>query len=190
MRTREQSPITTVGVVGKAAPARPVLVPGPAHMPVPVRRGRRLRATIGFAVVCALMAGCEGAWWPHSGASSCGLPAWVRVGGRVMGVGSCAGSFLLPARKVTLTVGQTIDVHMAQELGGTSGSTLVPVSPLPQVGGSAVLKRVAVSADKATATYQGDRPGRLTLVSPGRCILDHEKARDCPIVEVTVTAQS
>jgi hypothetical protein len=48
-----------------------------------------------------------------------------------MGVGNCAATLLVPAMKVTLDVGQRIDVHMTEEGTGPHGNRMVPAIPLP-----------------------------------------------------------
>jgi hypothetical protein len=97
-----------------------------------------------------------------------------------MGVGTCSGQLSIPGLKVTLPVGQRIDVHM------TAGA--VPHSSLP-----AVLAPGAVSQDGATQTYRADRPGQAVLVSGARgcLILRHRQAREvttrtCPVATVSV----
>lgn len=143
-----------------------------------------------LVVICALVAGCDSTpWWKQTGASACGSPALVRVAGRVMSVGSCAGSFWLPAKKVRLHVGEAIDIHVTEEPAGASGNRLIPVFPLPHSLDSSVLKRTATSADRATATYSAEHPGEAMLVSRASCMgpgLNGKPRDNCPVVNVTV----
>jgi hypothetical protein len=145
---------------------------------------------VSAVLACVLMAGGgTGSWWKQTGTTTCGLPALVRVAGHVMPVGNCAGSFWVPAEKVTLHVGEVIDVHMTQEPAGASASRLVPAYPLPHGLGSAVLKRIATSPDKATATYKAQHPGHVTLLTRASCLGPglNAKVRDnCPVLSVTV----
>jgi len=46
------------------------------------------------------------------------------VAGQVTWLGSCDASFVIPAAKVTVHVGQHIDVHMLEESVGYSGNRL------------------------------------------------------------------
>jgi len=99
---------------------------------------------------------------------------------------------LVPAMKVTVHVGQTIDVHMTEEGAGPHGNRLVPGTPLPQSSRQSVLKRGAISANRATGTYDAVRSGSAALPpSPLFCLHDrHHRDREttasCPVIEVTV----
>ena len=145
---------------------------------------------LSLALLCLLVAGCGGShpWWYESGATSCGPPALLHAAGKVSLLGSCAGSFWSPAGKVTLNVGDTIDIHITQEGGGPSGSSPVPVPPaqLPAVSGSSAVKRTAARSDQATTTFLAEHPGQATLIIPGRCLLDGHQRTACPILNVTV----
>jgi hypothetical protein len=50
-------------------------------------------------------------WWKQSGVN-CELPAMVRVGSQVVGVGARAGMLLVPPESVWLRVGRQIEVHV------------------------------------------------------------------------------
>lgn len=127
------------------------------------------------------------AWWARTGVSTCVHPAMVRVAGRVVGVGNCAGLFLQPAEKVTMHVGEEIDVHMVQEPAGTSATSLVPVYPLPRSSDPAVLSHVTTSADRTTGTYRAISAGHAVLISEAACVEDQWQVRgNCPVVQVTV----
>jgi hypothetical protein len=145
---------------------------------------------VSVVLACVLMAGCGSApWWKQTGTSACVSPALVRVAGHVMPVGNCAGSFWVPAEKVTLHVGEAIDIHMAEGPAGASASRLVPVNPLPHSVGSAVLKRIATSPDKATATYKAQHPGHVMLITRASCLgpgLNGKVRDNCPVLSVTV----
>ena len=129
-------------------------------------------------------------WWSQSG--SCAFPAVVRVPGRVMNVGTCTGFLEIPAPRVTLDVGQQIDVRMTEEGAGPSGKRLVPMFPLPRSSRPSVVTPGAISADRATGTYRAVRPGHAVLMSrAGACVVtrhrESQKATgSCPVVEVTV----
>jgi hypothetical protein len=146
---------------------------------------------VSAVLACVLMAGCgSGSWWKQTGTTTCGSPALVRVAGHVMPVGNCAGSFWVPAEKVTLHVGEAIDIHMAEGQAGASATRLVPVDPLPHSLGSAVLKRIATSPDKATATYKAQHPGHVMLLTRASCLgpgLNGKVRDNCPVLSVTVT---
>jgi hypothetical protein len=87
----------------------------------------RFASTGVVLVAAALLVSCTGAparapvggrgtpattrpWWP-AGITTCGAAALVRAHGRVLGVGNCEGQLEIPALKVTLKVGQRIDVR-------------------------------------------------------------------------------
>jgi hypothetical protein len=96
-----------------------------------------------------------------------------------MGVGTCGQGLSKPPQKVTLIVGQRIDVHMFEGA--------VPHSSHPLV-----LAPGAVSRDRATQTYRAASPGHAVLVSGAvRCLMishpqTKQTARTCPVVAVTV----
>jgi hypothetical protein len=155
------------------------------------RRGHTMKrvSTLSLVIAGVLVAGCSSSskpWWYGSGPTSCGPPALARVAGQVKDIGSCSGSFWLPAMKVTLHVGEAVDLHMTEEGSGPSGSQLVPGSPLPDVSGSSVLGRTITDKDKAAATYKAEHPGHVVLVTPGRCILDGHMRSSCPLIDVRV----
>jgi hypothetical protein len=110
-----------------------------------------------------------------------------------MGVGNCAAMLVVPAMKVTLDVGQRIDVHMTEEGTGPHGNRMAPAIPLPASSRPSVLIRGAISPDRATATYRAVRPGHTALTSsPTFCLhtrhhRDRETTGSCPVIEVTVT---
>jgi len=120
-------------------------------------------------------------WWSQSRViTPCGPPALVRAAGHVMGVGTCGQGLSKPPQKVTLIVGQRIDVHM-------NGYVRLPHSSVP-----AVLAPGAVSQDRATQTYRAVRPGHALLVSGVRACFAyrHREVKEipgsCPVVAVTV----
>jgi hypothetical protein len=121
-------------------------------------------------------------WWYHGGVSPCAAPALVRTAGHVTGVGTCMGQFSKPPRKVTLSVGQRIDVHMTG-----AGLAQLLHSSFPSV-----LAPGAVSRDGATQTYRAARPGHAVLVSDGQACPTRghleaaEVPRSCPVISVTV----
>jgi hypothetical protein len=149
----------------RAAGARPASVRAPAH--VQATAGARLQIS-------------RGPWWSSQGViTPCGRPVLVRAAGHVMGVGTCGQGLSRPPQKLTLAVGQRIDVHMFEGA--------VPHSSRPSV-----LVPGAVSRDRATQTYRAARPGHAVLVSGAvRCfVIGHPEfqhvARTCPVIAVTV----
>jgi hypothetical protein len=105
-----------------------------------------------------------------------------------MGLGDCGGLLWIPAEKVTLHVGEEIDVRMTVESAHNS-SRLVPVYPVPYSSRSSALKRTATSPDMATATYIAEHPGHAMLISYGFCYgpgPNKQYQRDCPVFDVTV----
>ena len=120
-------------------------------------------------------------WWSQSRViTPCGPPALVRAAGHVIGVGTCGQGLSEPPQKVTLIVGQRIDVHM-------NGYDRLPHSSVP-----VVLAPGAVSQDRATQTYRAARPGHAQLVSGthGCLAFRHKELKEvpgsCPVVAVTV----
>jgi len=99
-----------------------------------------------------------------------------------MGVGTCSGQLSRPPQKVTLIVGQRIDVHMEE----------ARVIRLPHSSCPSVLVPGAVSQDRATQTYRAARPGHALLVSGVRACFAyrHREVKEipgsCPVVAVTV----
>jgi hypothetical protein len=122
----------------------------------------------------------RGPWWSSQDEiTPCGPPALVRAAGHVMGVGTCGQGFSKPPQKVTLIVGQRIDVHVFEGA--------VPHSSRPSV-----LAPGAVSRDRTTQTYRAASPGHAVLVSDAvRCfVISHPElnrvTRTCPVIAVTV----
>jgi hypothetical protein len=131
-------------------------------------------------------------WWSRQGVSSCAYPAAVRLRDHVMNVGGCTGVLEVPALRVTLDVGEQIDVHMLVADADPSGSRVVPVIPLPRSSRPSVVTPGAISPNRATGTYWAVHPGRAVLVSPTReCLVSRHRGfrkptGACPVVEVTV----
>ena len=122
----------------------------------------------------------SGKWWRGTGVSSCAPAALVHVAGSVMGVGDCAGLFVIPAEKVTVHVGEEIGVHMFE-----AGKLFT----LPRSSASAVLRRIAVSPDGETGTYRAVHAGHATLTSDAWCVglrVKGEITGRCPVLDVTV----
>ncbi|MGD0862845.1 MAG: hypothetical protein ABSA21_08785 [Candidatus Limnocylindrales bacterium] len=87
-----------------------------------------------------------------------------------------------------MQVGQTIDVHMTEEMGA-SGS-LVPVYPLPSSSNDSVLRRVAVADGGSSATFRAEAPGAAVLMTSGYCMnlkTLEQTFGPCPVLAVTVT---
>lgn len=152
----------------------------------------RWLAAAGLVAGAVLVTACSSPrspWWQETGATSCGPPALVRVAGHARSAGACSGNFLIPAPRVTVHVGQKIDVHMTEEHAGNSGNRLVPVWPLPHSSPASVLTRAAVSADKATATYTARHPGHAALVTNADCMTTRTGRQSrgaCPVLNGTV----
>jgi hypothetical protein len=152
---------------------------------------RRAVAAV-FLAAAALLAACGSRpWWYQGGMVTCAPPAMVRVNGHVTYVGSCAASLVIPAPKVTVHVGQLIDVHMLEEQAGPTGNQLVPLVPLPRSSRLSVLTPALIGSDRATATYEAIRPGHAALASQTSCTdmshgTLHSFIGSCPIIEVTV----
>ena len=149
----------------------------------------RWSAAFGLVVLAASLSACASTpWWYHTGTSTCGVPAMVRAGGRVIPLGNCASSFVVPAAKVTVRVGEEIDVHMTQAPAGPSGKRLLPESPLPRSSAPHILRRTAISPDAATGTYLAARPGHAKLLTRTGCYVP-ATGRDvpgCAVLDVTV----
>jgi hypothetical protein len=121
----------------------------------------------------------SGNWWQWGGVN-CFPPAMVRVADRVSPVGDCAGLLVVPAKNVTLRVGEELEVHMFVIAAGFTS----PGSSAP-----AVLRRVAVGPEGATSAYLGMHPGHAMLVSHGQCVgirINGEIVGRCPVLDVTV----
>ena len=120
----------------------------------------------------------------------CLCPAGPDTGGRAGEVaGSCDANFGIPAAKVTVHVGQDIDVHMTEESTGYYGTHFVPMFPLPCSSRPSVLARTTISTDKATGTFTARHPGHAVLFTTADC-LDSTSQREthgkCPALDITV----
>ena len=154
----------------------------------------RWPAAIGSVAGAVIVTACTGTgtgspWWQQTGGNACGTPALMRVAGQVTWLGSCGGSFVVPAVKVTVHVGQDIDVHMAEESTGYSGTHFVPAWPLPYSSRPSVLARTTISTNKATGTFTARHPGHAMLFTTADCLAarSHQQTRGkCPALDVTV----
>ena len=153
----------------------------------------RWAAAIGFVAGAVLVTACASTgtspWWRQTGTSSCGPPALMRVAGQVTWLGNCAAMFVTPAVKVTLHVGQAIDVHMTEESTGYTGTHFVPAFPLPYSSQPSVVARTTVSTDKATGTFTARRPGHATLFTTANCLAagsEQPTRGKCPALDITV----
>jgi len=153
----------------------------------------RWAAAIGFVAGAVLVTACASTgtspWWRQTGTSSCGPPALIRVAGEVTSLGNCAAMFVTPAVKVTVHVGQAIDVHMTEESTGYTGIHFVPAFPLPYSSQPSVVARTTISTDKATGTFTARHPGHATLFTTAYC-LDSTSQREthgkCSALDITV----
>lgn len=149
---------------------------------------RRWFGVLSLVVVFGLAAGCDST--PRPEVTNCGPPAEVRVAGKMLAAGDCAGQLVIPAEKVTLHVGGEIDVFMT-EAWSHDDTRLVPVDPLPRSSRSFVLKRTATRLNGAVGTYIAEHPGHAMLISHGSCVgpgpIEHTQYPvDCPVLDVTV----
>jgi hypothetical protein len=171
------------------------------HIRMPVRPGRRrivyfsaavagIAAGLAIGLAARAVPGRPGAAPGTPGISSCGIPAWVSTGGKVIGAGSCAALLLSSAQAVTVQTGQQIGVQMLQEQASPGNpQVLVPIYPLPHSTDSWVLARTFVSSDQATATYTALHPGRALLVTKADCLPSgtlRSVVKNCPVIDVTV----
>ena len=153
----------------------------------------RWAAAIGFVAGAVLVTACASTgtspWWRQTGTSSCGPPALMRVAGQVTWLGNCAAMFVTPAVKVTVHVGQDIDVHMTKESTGYTGTHFVPIFPLPYSSRPSVVARTTVSTDKATGTFTARRSGHAVLFTTALCweVAKSKQTRGkCPALDITV----
>ena len=143
--------------------------------------GLRSLAVAAFvAVITGLLASCSGTpWWTQTRTSACGPPALVRFAGHVKPAGDCAALLTIPALRVTVHVGQQIDVHMS-------------AGPVPHSSRPSVLLLGALGPGPSTGTYRAVHAGQAAVISrtwpclvgghqPPKVITGH-----CPVVEVTV----
>jgi hypothetical protein len=154
----------------------------------------RWPAAIGLAASAVVVAACASTgtrspWWQETGATSCGPSALMRVAGQVTWLGNCAATFVTPAAKVTVHVGQDIDIHMLQEHAGYTGNRLVPVWPLPSSSQPSVVVRTTISTDKATGTFTARRPGHAMLFTTADCLAARSQRQTrgkCAALDITV----
>jgi hypothetical protein len=113
----------------------------------------------------------------------------MRVAGDVTWLGNCAANFVTPAVKVTVHVGQDIDVHMTEESTGYTGTHFVPIFPLPYSSQPSVVARTTISTDKATGTFTARHPGHATLFTTADCLAARSQQQTrgkCPALDITV----
>jgi hypothetical protein len=113
----------------------------------------------------------------------------MRVAGQVTWLGNCAATFGIPAVKVTVHVGQDIDVHMTEESTGYTGTHFVPIFPLPYSSRPSVVARTTISTDKATGTFTARHPGHATLFTTSICWgpgSQRTTRGKCPALDITV----
>jgi hypothetical protein len=113
----------------------------------------------------------------------------MRVAGQLTWLGNCAANFVIPAAKVTVHVGQDIDVHMTEESTGYTGTHFVPMFPLPYSSRPSVVARTTVSTDKATGTFTARRPGHAVLFTTADCLAARSQQQThgkCPALDITV----
>ncbi len=124
-------------------------------------------------------------WWYSSGVTTCGTPAQIRVAGRVHYLGGCAGQFVSPAEKLTIHLGQRLDIHMAEDSAGPSGR-LRPIFALPRSSDSSILALIDRATDQATATFEARKTGHVWLLGPFACSSIAQRPGACPVLDITV----
>lgn len=133
----------------------------------------------------ALRPGSGATWWiggpggAPTGPTSCGIPAFLRLEGRVQQLGGCAADLPDPPVRVRLRLGELLDLHVTQE---DTERGLRPFFPLP-LPDAAVLPLVRVEPGAATGTYRADEVGTVALVAASDC---PARPRRCPFVIATV----
>jgi hypothetical protein len=113
----------------------------------------------------------------------------MRVAGQLTWLGNCAANFVTPAAKVTVHVGQHIDVHMTEESTGYTGTHFVPIFPLPYSSQPSVVARTTISTDKATGTFTARHPGHAVLFTTADCLAARSQQQTrgkCPALDITV----
>lgn len=117
-------------------------------------------------------------WWEDA-IKYCQPAAYVRLEGKVIALGNCAGTLGPTPKAITLDPGQTIDIHMAVPQDGGR-----PLYPLPESEDPTVADGWVIT-DKATMAYSMKLPGTTRLVSEGSC--DSLGAPgSCPVLEIHV----
>jgi hypothetical protein len=127
-------------------------------------------------------------WWGNVGDTSCAIPAWYRIQGRVDSLGACVGLLGDPTEpaSVTIAVGQSLDLHM-----GVGGPQRKPFYSLPWSSDSGIVDQTSI-VDAATATYTAFRPGTAVLTTTGFWCMEptptgpEEGMGACPLVRVVV----
>jgi hypothetical protein len=100
----------------------------------------------------------RGPWWQRED-SPCAPPALVRAAGHLMGVGTCNGQLSRPPQKVTLIVGQRIDVHMQEAEGVWLPHSSYPSVLMPGARANGCARNGHVSACRLV--HNGVPAGRL-----------------------------
>ena len=128
-------------------------------------------------------------WWNLGPPTPCAVAALLRANGRVQGTGTCMGDLSSLAAKITLAVGQQVDVHMTGVTGSESGPHGYP---LPHSTRPSVLMPGAVGPDPLTQTFRAVHPGQAVLLDATKtCLIFrhralHEVRGACPVAVITV----
>ena len=121
--------------------------------------------------------------------STCINVGWYRTAAETRTFADCAGLLVDPPAKLTLHVGQAVEVHMTVEAPDASHPP-VPIDPLPTSTDPSVLGLVSQSADASAGAYRAERAGAAVLVSSGYCLhlpSQQETQGPCPVLAVSVT---
>lgn len=146
--------------------------------------GRRTGA-VALAVL-PLASGCHHAphWWAPGHETACGSVMVIRIDGQVTFLGNCADQLVIPAKRVTLRVGEEIDLHVTQEESGE------PVAALPRAT-SPALQLVHTDQSNAVEMFRAVQPGESSLISStaASCQLQRngrDRPGPCPALDVHV----
>jgi hypothetical protein len=122
-------------------------------------------------------------WWAVGGLTTCGHPVVARVRGQLTYLGGCDGNLGEPPTLISVSVGESFELHMT-----TDGPGGPPLYPLPTSSDTASVRLVSAE-DAATATYQAIAVGNATLMSNGNCDSPavSQFSGPCPVLLVEVT---
>ena len=140
-------------------------------------------------VTACTSTGTRSPWWQQTGTSRL-WPAGPDARGRAGDVaGHCAANFVIPAVKVTVHVGQHIDVHMPGGVNWLYRDSLCAVFPLPYSSRPSVVARTTISTTRQPArsppgTRACDAVHHRALLGGGQ--IDSRCHGKCPALDITV----